>query len=78
MSKGSAVFEETSAFLKHNKPDSVSDEEVDLNCANHGRLCSLMDGIFSTLHLKRGDASTDAMNTLKSDLNLVRLKWKVK
>lgn len=76
MAKGSVVFEKIRAFLHNHKPSNVSNEEIDLNCINYSRLCSLMDRIFSALHLKRGFVTTDEIDALKLDLNLVRLKWK--
>ena len=53
MARGLVVFEETKAHLLTHKPENADQDEVELNCVNHGRLCSLMDGMFSTLHSKR-------------------------
>ena len=77
MARGLLVFEEIKAHLLIHKPENMDQEEVELNCVNYGRLCSLMDGMFSTLHSKRGTITDEKIETLKEDLNLVRLKWKV-
>ena len=37
-----------------------------------------MDAMFSTLRAKRGTVTDEKTNTLKDNLNLVRLKWKVR
>ena len=77
MARGIVVFEEIKACLLIHKPDNVHQEEVELYCVNYGRLCSLMDNMFSALHAKRGTIADEKIETLKEDLNLVRLKWKV-
>ena len=75
ISVGIIVFDEISRYIIANKPDSVSDEEIRTTCLNYSRLCSLMDSIFSTMHSKRGSVTISKVNTLKTDLNLLRIKW---
>lgn len=76
MAKITVVFEETRRHLVANKPDSIEEQEINLHCNNFARLSSLMDSVFSTLHYKRGDATSNKINTLKTNLNLVQIKWK--
>ena len=58
-----------------NKPSNVTVEEIDEMCNGCGRLRVLIDSVFSTLHAKRGTITIDVINVLKSDLNLVRIKF---
>lgn len=78
MAKGTVVFEEIRRCLRVSKPDNVKEDDINQLCNNFVRLTSLMDSVFSTLHSKMGEVTIDKINTLKEDLNLVRLKWKVK
>ena len=77
MARGTIVFNEMKTYLNDHKPDNVSIEEIDLQCTNCTRVCGLMDATFSTLHAKRGTVTDENISTLKDDLNLIRLKWKV-
>ena len=77
VAKGIVVFVEIQNYLISNKPSNIKDDEIILICSNYTRLCSLMDGIFSALRSKRVDVTDEKIKVLKSDLNLVRLKWKV-
>ena len=77
MSRGLVVFNEIRMCLRVHRPDNVSADEIDLTCNNFSRACGLMDSIFSVLHAKRGSINDEKINTLKIDLNLLRLKWKV-
>ena len=77
MSRGSVVFNEIGMYLRVHRPDNVSVDEIDLTCDNFSRTCGLMDSVFSVLHAKRGSMNDETINTLKIDLNLLRLKWKV-
>ena len=74
---GTIVFDEIKTYLNDHKPDDVSIEEINLQHTNHARVCGFMDAMFSTLHAKRGTIADDKTSTLKDNLNLVRLKWKV-
>ena len=74
MTKGTLMFEETRRCLIDNEPDAINGKEINLHCNNFSKLSSLMDIMFSTLHSKRGDATSDKINMLKTDLNLVRIK----
>lgn len=76
MSKGKIVFSEIGNHLRVNKPSNITVEEIDEMCIGYGCLCVLMDSVFSTLHAKRGAIAIDMINVLKSDLNLVRIKFK--
>ena len=76
MAKGIVAFEEIMRYLIANKPDAINDQEINLHYNNFAKLRSLMDNIFGTLHSKRGDLTSDKINILKTDLNLVRIKWK--
>ena len=75
MSAGIIVFDEISRHVIANKPDSVRNEEIRTTCLNHSRLCSLMDSIFSAMYSKRGSMTISKVNALKTDLNLLRIKW---
>ena len=77
MVKGLVVFVDIRRCLIANDPVSKKEEEVDMNSNNFGRLISLMHSVFSTLHSKRGEVASDKICVLKSDLNLLRIKWKV-
>lgn len=74
MAKGIVVFEEIRRCLRANKLNNVKEDDINQLCNNFSRLKSLMDSIFSTLHSKRKEFTIDKINTLKEDLNLVRLK----
>ena len=75
MLKGVNIFTEIATYLNENKPQNVTLDEVNLICCNYGRLCGLMDSVFSTLHSKWDTVTEEKINTLKSDLDLVRIKW---
>ena len=75
MSKGKIVFSEIGNYLRAHKPSNVTVEEIDEICIGYGRLCVLMDSVFSTLHAKRGTITIDMINVLKSDLDLARIKF---
>ena len=77
IARGLVVFDEIRRYLLRHKPDNVKDDEIEINCNNYARLCSLIDSIFSMLHARRGAITSSRIDMLKSDLNLVRLKWKV-
>ena len=68
------AFNETYCYLRVNKPGEVSLEEIESNCTNYSRLCSLMGSVFSASRSKRGEVIEDNMEVLKHDLNLVRMK----
>ena len=53
MSMGSLVFEDACRCLQVHRPSHVKVDEIDNLYINFGRLCSLMDSVFSTLHSKR-------------------------
>jgi len=76
MAKGTVVFEETRRYLVANKPDSIEEQEISLHCNNFARLSILLESTLSTSHCERGDVTSDKINTLKTDLNLLRIKWK--
>ena len=76
MAKGTEVFGEIASFLKTVKPECISDDEIVNVCVSYGRLSSIMDGIFSILHSKRGTVTNEKIIELKNDLNLLRVKWK--
>ena len=46
------VFEEIKVQLLIHKSYNAYQQEIELNCINYGRLYSLMDSIFSKLHMK--------------------------
>ena len=75
MSKGKIVFSEIGNYLRVNKSSNIIVEEIDEMCIGYGRLCVLMDSVFSTLHAKRGTITINMINVLKSDLDLVRIKF---
>lgn len=77
MAPRTIVFDENKTYLNDHEPDDVSIKEIDLQCTNHARVCSFMHAMFSTLHAKRGTIADEKISTLKDNLNLVRLKWKV-
>ena len=54
MSKGLVVFDVIRRCLIDSIHDSIKEEEIDMHCNNFGRLTSLMDSVFSTLHSKGG------------------------
>ena len=75
MSKGVNVFTEITTYLNEKKLKNVISDEVNSICCSYGQLCSLIDSVFYTLHSKWGTVTEEKINTLKSDLDLVRIKW---
>ena len=53
----------------------VKVNEIDNLCVKFGRLGSLMDSLFSTLHSKRGSMNEEKIATLNNGLYLVRIQW---
>ena len=75
MGNGLTIFEQIKDYLVLHKPHNVGMNEIREICTGFGRLLSLLDSVFSTLHAKRNSVTASRLETLKSDLNLVRIKW---
>ena len=76
MAKGIVMFEEIRRCLISNESDAINDQQINSHYNDFAKLRSLMDNVFSTFHSKRGDSTSDKINMLETDLNLVRIKWK--
>ena len=72
--KGFIIFDKIRRYIRVNKPTNVKDNEINMYCNNYTWLNSLIDIIFSILHSKRENISSNKIDILKVDLNLVHIK----
>lgn len=74
MSKSKIVFSEIRNYLRMSKPSNETVEEIGKMRNEYSGLRVLMDSAFSASHAKRDVIAFDAIDVLKSDLNLARIK----
>ena len=65
MFKGIISFEEIGKYLHTHVPSNVNVEEISKLCVNFGRICSLMNSIFSSSHRKRCTINEEKIVALK-------------
>ena len=49
--------------------------EIDDICQTHGQMASLLDGIFSKYHTKRGDVTHKLLVAIEDELQTAMCKW---
>ena len=77
MANGKEVFADIATLVNEVKSNSaVKEEEINEQCESFGRLCSLMDGIFSKVNTKRGEVEEEVIVALEKELDLARHEWK--
>ena len=74
MQLGCFVFPEIGQCVKTNKPNNVSNEEIDEITSNYSRLSHVMGSVFSDLHSRRGTVTDSNAEFLKQDLNVMAIK----
>ena len=76
MSCGKELFLDIATLIKEaNTNSAVTDDEIDEQCESFGRLCLLLDGIFSKVNSRRGDMNNGLIVEIEKQLDLARHEW---